>query len=228
MKRFIGFIAAVLMGTSLMAQNYDYKPRESWPYLLEGFTSGQVHTPGGLDLTEGVYNVSVVDGKLHYVQDGRIMAADMRQVQIVRIGESIFINRYGKLYQCLSEEQGGNYLLLYTSVDMEQLGKTDIGYGISSATASTQKLSSVFGSQVNMELSTAIAQSKDGQVLPLDKKYCFLLGSKEIPADKKSFLELPGIDKAKAKAFLKEKKIKWSQPESLSEVLRYIVENSKQ
>ena len=154
------------------------------------------------------------------------MAADMRQVQIVRIGEDIYVNRLGKIKRCLSEEEGGNYLLLYTEVNLDKLAKTEIGYGISSATASSQKLSGLFGAQVNLDLSTAISQAMEGPVLPLTLTYTFLLGSKEVPCDKSSFLALPGIDKADAKAFLKEEKIKWQDTESLAKVLRYIVENS--
>ena len=226
MKRFISFILAITAITAASAQNYDYKPRESWPFLLEHFTAGQVRTPGGNVLQEGMYNISVVDGKLHFINAGKIMAADMRQVQIVRIEDDIYVNRLGKMMKCIWEENGGKYLLLYTEVNMDKLAKTDIGYGISSATASSQKLNGLFGSQINVDLSTAIAQSLDGPVLPLTKTYCFLFGAREVPCEKNEFLALPGIDKAQAKAFLKEEKIKWHEPESLVKVLRYIVENT--
>lgn len=225
MKRILTVLSLVFCLTAA-AQNFDYKPRESWPYLLEGFSPGTVRTPGGTELTEGYYNISVTDGKLHYIQNGKIMAADMRQVQILRLQDDIYVNRMGRMLQCLQEEPGGNYLLVYTEVDMDKLAKTEIGYGITSATASSQKLNGLFGSQVNVDLSTAIAQAMDGPVLPLTKTYCFLLGSKQLPCEKQAFLEYPGIDKAGAKAFLKAEKIKWYDPESLAKVLRYIVANT--
>ena len=211
---------------SLGAQNYDFKPRETWPYLLEEFTSGAVHTPGGVNLTEGWYNVSVVDGKLHYVNDGRIMVADMHQIQYVRIGETLYVNRFGTLEQVVAED--GNCALLRSAlVDMDRLAKSDIGYGVSSAVASTQNLNNLglAGATVSMELEAAIANSKVGSVLPLRSRYDFLLGARQIEATRSEVLALPGIDQAAAKAFFKQEKINWKKPESLAKVLEYLARN---
>lgn len=209
------------------AQNYDYKPRETWPYLLEEFTSGGVHTSGGEDLNEGWYNVSVIDGKLHYIKDGRIMEADMRLIQYARIGHALYVNRFGKMEEVLAEE-GPNALLKSAIVDLDELAKADIGYGVSSATASTQNLSGmeISGISQNMELETAIAGAKVGRVLPLRVSYYFLLGARQVDATKSAVLALPGIDKADAKAYFKQEKIKWSKPESLAKVLKYLTDNN--
>ena len=228
MKRIVLALISVMLGAvSLFAQNYDYKPRESWPYLLEEFMPGVVCTPGGKDLAEGYYNICLTDGKLHYVADGKIMEAEMMQVQIARIFNSIYINRLGRMMLVVSEEPGGNFLLLDTAVDMDQLEKTSIGYGVNSATASTQKVNNLglSGSTVSMELQAAIAEAKEGPVLPLEQHYYFLLGARQVEATKSNFLSLPGIDKADAKAFLKKEKIKWRHPDSLVKVLGYIVKN---
>ena len=221
-------LVCLLAETALAAaQNYDYKPRETWPYLLEEFTSGGLHTSGGADLNEGVYNVSVVDGKLHFVQDGRIMEADMRQVQYARIGESLYVNRMGCMERVLSQE--GTYALLQaTLVDKDRLYKSDIGYGAGSATASTQNLNNlgVAGTTVSMELEAAISGSRSGSVLPVRVRYHFLLGSRQIEAGKTSVMALPGLDKAAAKNFFKQEKINWSKPESLAKVLKYLADNN--
>ena len=221
-------LACLLAGaTGVFAQNYDYKPRETWPYLLEEFTSGGVHTSGGVDLNEGVYNISVVDGKLHYVQDGRILEADMRQVQYARIGETLYLNRMGCMEQVVAQED--TYVLLRSAkVDVDRLNKSDIGYGVSSATASTQSLNNlgVAGTTVSMELQAAISEAKSGSVLPLKESYYFLLGSRQIEANRASVFALPGIDKAAAKNFFKQEKINWSKPESLAKVLKYLADNN--
>ena len=209
------------------AQNYDYKPRETWPYLLEEFTSGGVHTSGGEDLNEGWYNVSVIDGKLHYIKDGRIMEADMRLIQYARIGRQLYVNRFGRMEEVLAEE-GPNALLKSAIVDLDEFAKSDIGYGVSSATASTKEVRGmeIAGLAQNMELETAIAGSKVGKVLPLKVNYSFMLGARQIDATKSAVLALPGIDKADAKAFFKQEKIKWSKPESLAKVLKYLTDNN--
>lgn len=227
MKRSLLLWFALAVNVLAAAQNYDYKPRETWPYLLEEFTSGGVHTSGGANLNDGWYNVSVVDGKLHYIQNGRIMEADMRQVQYARIGNSMFVNRLGCMKQVVAEE--GNCALLRTAlVDMDRLNKSDIGYGVSSATASTQSVNNLgmAGATVSMELEAAIAGSKSGNILPLRVRYEFMLGARQIDADKATVLALPGIDKAAAKNYFKQEKINWSKPESLAKVLKYLADNN--
>lgn len=226
--RMVLAVSLFFLALSLGAQ--EYHPREGWPYIMEEFTGGVVTNYGGEASADGFFNVSVVDGKLHYVSDGTIMVANMNKLQAVRIGESVFINRMGWLKEVVSEELGGFFLLKEVSVDMEELAKTDIGFGARSAVASTQKLSGLGvggGTTVNLALETAIAAAKDGVELPVREKYIFLIGSREYPADKASFLSMEGIDKASAKAFLKAEKIKWHKAESLGKVLKYIAENSK-
>ena len=212
------------------AKDYDYRPREGWPYLLEEFTAGSVRTGGGTVIQEGFYNICVVDGSLHYISEGTILKADMLQVQMVMIGEELFVNRMSWLYQVVHEEEGG-LLLKKVSVDMDELGKSDIGYGISSATASTNKLTAlgmIGQGTVNMDLTTAISQAKSGPQLPLLEQYYFLTGFRQTEATKSDFMKIPGLDKDGAKAFLKGNKIKWSRTEDLVKVLKYLTDNNIQ
>ena len=222
-------IIAALAAISITVAAQEYRPRESWPYLLENFTEGVVTNYGGEASADGYFNVSVVDGKLHFVKDGTIMVANMNQLQAVRIGEKIFINRMGRLKEVVAEELGGYFVLLDVSVDEDELAKTDIGFGMRSAVASTQKLNTLaMGSAtVNLSLDAAISAAKEGAELPLKEKYVFLIKSREYPANKNSFLSMEGVDKASAKAFLKAEKIKWRNADSLGKVLKYIAENSK-
>ena len=223
-------LIAALAAISISAFAQEYHPRESWPYLMEEFGAGVVTNFGGEVSADGFFNVSVVDGKLHFVQDGTIMAANMNKLQAVRIGERVFINRMGKLKEVVAEERGGLFVLRDVSVDMDELAKTDIGFGARSAVASTQRVNGLGmggGTTVNLALESAIAAAKDGAELPVKEKYVFLIKSREYPADKASFLSMEGLDKASAKAFLKNEKIKWRNAESLGKVLNYIAENSK-
>lgn len=197
---------------------------------MEEFGAGIVTNFGGEASAEGFFNVSVIDGSLHYIKDGRIMVANMGRLQAVRIGERIFINRVGRLKEVAAEEPGGLFVISEVSVDMDELAKTDIGFGARSAVASTQKVNGLGvggGSTVNLSLETAISAAKDGAVLPVREKYYFLIKSREYPADKSTFLSMEGIDKASAKAFLKSEKIKWHDAYSLGKVLKYIAQNSK-
>lgn len=227
-KYIITFLS--LLAVCLSANGQEYHPRESWPYLLEEFTGGVVTNFGGEVSADGFFNVSVVDGSLHFVNDGKIMVANMNKLQAVRIGDRVFINRMGRLKEVVAEELGGYFVLRDMSVDTDELAKTDIGFGARSAVASTQKLTGLGvsgGPTVNLALETAISAAKDGVELPVRQQYVFLIKSREYPADKASFLSMEGIDKASAKAFLKSERIKWYNADSLGKVLKYIAENCK-
>ena len=95
MKRIAVFLLLSLSCSALFAQSFDYRPRESWPYLLESFTRGELRMRNGNLLSDGFYNVSVVDGKLHYVNDGTIMVANMLQVYTAMIGTTLYCNYEG-------------------------------------------------------------------------------------------------------------------------------------
>lgn len=226
-KGIITVLLALCLACGASAQKFE--PRQTWPYLLEEFTLGSVRTSAGVVIRDEAFlNVSIPDGRLHYIQNGKIMAADMTQVYTVLIGKDVFMNRGGRLEQVLYEGDGA-LLLKKTEVDMVKLSKSDIGYGVSSATASTQKLTGLGaeGMLINMDFSTAIENAKTGEYLPLDESYSFLVKGKEIPAKKADFLALEGLDPAGAKAFLKEQKIKWNKPLDLVKVLDYITANLK-
>ena len=144
------------------------------------------------------------------------------------IDRDVYINRGGRMVQILVEGDGG-LLLKRSEVNTDKMQRSDIGYGVSSATASTQKLTGlgVEGSLINMDLTTAINNAKTGEYLPIETSYCFLVKGHEIPATKAEFLKLDFTSKDGAKAFLKEQKIRWQRPEDLSKVLTYICENLK-
>ena len=113
-KLFISALAAI----SIIASAQEYQPREGWPYLFEDFSAGIVTNHGGEVSAEGFFNVCVVDGKLHYVQDGKIMEANMNHLQAVRIGDRVFINRMGRLKEVVAEERGGSFVLREVNVDL--------------------------------------------------------------------------------------------------------------
>lgn len=219
---------SVLLLTSLgmRAQTSQYEPRESWPYLLEEFQQGQIKTGGGTVLNEGFYNICVTDGKLHFVNGGTIMVADMRQVATAQIGEGLYLAYMGKMFEAVVATPSC-FLLKETTVDLDEYGKSEIGFGIRSTTASTQGIASVNlgDGAINQSLDTALARAKSGAALPLKENWWFLVGGRLYDASKRTFLQMEDIDANDAKAFLKKERIKWHDAESLGKVLNYIAEH---
>lgn len=230
-------LCAVFAAAGAQSQNAKsskaYEPMSSWPYLFEEFGSGAVRTAKGNLLEYASLNVSVADGKLHYVEKGTIMQADMMNVYTARIGDDVFVNIYGKMYKVLRETEKGAVVELKT-VDMEEMKKTDIGYGISSTTASKTNtslsgigvdslLGAAYGVSIDsVPLSQAEQQKHAGSLLPLKEDTFFYVYRILVPATRRDVTNAAGVDKAEAKAFFKAHKIKWSNPESLMEVVDFL------
>lgn len=227
MKKILSILFLLLAAGVLYAQDFD--PKDSWAYIYEDFNEGTVMTRKGETLLQSRMNVSVVNGRLHYIRDGKIMEADMLQVYTVKIKKDEYLNVSGKLLRILSQSEHAA-VLQSTEVDMDQLSKAEIGYGISSATASTQGMSVaalqgiVTGTQSNLDYVVASQNKGSGERLPIRiVKYLFTKGVL-VEARKREVVKLPSVDKKAAEAFFKENKIKWNKVEDLQKVADYIAQ----
>lgn len=207
-----------------MAQ--DYEPTVSWPYELREFTHGEVMTFKGDLYQSSEFNVCITDGKLHFIDDsGTIMAADMGQVGSARIGSAIYVNWGGRMYRALASGDSC-YVLQLTQVDESAASRSDIGYGISSQTASSQNVSTLLGSgtsMLNMNLMSARERRGEGVAIPTRTRLYLMLPGKLIPADKRSVLD--AVDESHRKEvadYIKAGKIKWKKPESLISLATYL------
>ena len=207
-----------------------YEPMDTWPYMYERFEAGNVRTTQGTLFQYAALNISIADGKLHYIENGKIMQADMGHVFTVLVGDrDVYVNAGGKMYQVLVENEDGSVLKL-TSVDIDELNKVDIGYGVSSSTASRTNTSlaglgmeTLDGvNMVNMTITSAEGRKNTGKVLPLKEKLYLNIGGRLIPANKREIQQV--VDKNAAKAFFKANKIKWGKPESLALLLPFLKE----
>lgn len=223
MKKYL-ITLLVLASVLFDANAQKYEPRESWPYLYENFQTGAVRTLGGSLVEDSTFNISIADGSLHYIVDGKIMKIDMMSIYTARLGDQVFVNVGGKMYQVLAETDNGSLLQFY-SIDFDKLDKVDIGYGISSSSASAMNVTSLLqgmDSMVNTHFDTAMEKRDNGIVLPqLIEKFIYVDG-KLVPASKYGVREFPGIDKDAANAFFKEKKIRWNKDESLAELIDFV------
>ncbi len=220
----------LLLGTCAVAFSQRYEPREGWPYLYPEFTSGSLRTSSGTVIQEGHYNICILDGSLHYINNGRVLKADLRTVYSVIIGSEIdnrfFLNRAGEMVEVIAEA-GEVYVFRRERLDQIQYEKKDIGYGVSSAIASKHNMTSMSlggGASVNMDLSTIVDNAFSGEVLPVKESFSFYFKGIEADASKKGVLSIEGIDQDAAKAFIKKEKIRWHKPESLRKVAAFISE----
>ena len=200
-----------------------YQPRETWPYVNDDFVDGAVRTRSGSLIEEAKLNVSVADGSLHYIKDGVIMKVDMSTVYTARIGSDVFVNVGAKMYRILSEKESG-CLLQFVQVDIDKMGRVDIGYGISSSSASAMNINSLDGlsDTVNYKIEKVMDDKDNGEYLPLIVERFLLVDGKLIPATKQGLKDYPGIDMAALDAFVKSNKIKWTKNESLELLVDFV------
>ncbi len=225
MKKFVTFLLGCLAFCPAFTQNY--KPRETWPFLYESFQPGVSRSLDGTLTTDILFNVAVQDGALMFVgEDEMIMRADMSRIYTARIGDDTFVNVMGCLYKVLSEV-GGCALVLGTEINVDELNKVNIGYGISSSTASAQGLVNILGGRFDVG-GVSFAQSEQnklsGKELPVKETFYFRIGMQLVPANRSEVLKTPGVDKKAANAFFKQEKIKWRDPASLEKVLAFLDE----
>ena len=224
MKKYLLLFAFLCTGV-LLCSAKDFEPKDTWAYLYEDFTPGKVYNSKGEIILEGKVNVSVLDGKLHYVKEDKIMEADMLQVYTAVIEKDTYMNVGGKMLRILSKSDKSAVLEI-VEVDMDKLSKAEIGYGITSATASVQGLHmAAMSNYVNATYKDANENKGAGERIPIKEHTYLLTRGTLVIAKKREVVKLPGLDKKAAEAFFKEEKIKWNNDEDLQKVADYISDN---
>lgn len=212
-------------------ENPTYRPRDSWPYVYERFQPGTVRTASGDLMEYQSFNICIGNGRMHYIYDGRIMEADMMKVFTAKIEDDVYVNVGGKMYRVFVQTNDGAIVFL-SSIDMDELQKVNIGYGVSSSTASQTNTSldllmsgnvAVSNVVVSQTLTVAEQRKNSGKELPVKEDTFFLVKGRLVPASKRDIQEAVG--KEAAKPFFKENKLKWNKPESLIPVLALLNAN---
>lgn len=223
--------AAFAQAQDSYGTNASYEPRDSWPYIYERFQPGTVRTAAGDLMEYQSFNICVGNGRMHYIYDGKIMEADMTKVFTAKIEEDVYVNVGGKMYRVFVQTNDGAIVFL-TSIDTDELQKVNIGYGVSSSTASQTNTSldlllsgnaAVSNVVVSQTLTIAEQQKNTGKELPVKEDCFFLVKGRLVPASKRDIQDAVGKDVAKP--FFKANKLKWNKPESLIPVLALLNAN---
>lgn len=222
MKRLSLLLLAALVSIPAWTQNY--KPRETWPFLYEEFQEGTTRTRTGELVSGAMFNITVKDNKLLYLKDGTTMLADMGAIYTVGIGDDVYVNVLGQLYKVLSELDKG-LVLSQNSLDIDEFNKVQIGYGVSSSTASADGLQVSLDGRfnfVNMSVEQSRHDKDSGPVLPMRETLYLYVNNSLIPASQNNVTTWPGVDRNEARDFIKKEKIKWKQTESLEKLVIFL------
>lgn len=219
-------LAGVLMlvaSGSIFAQNYT--PLDTWPFLYQDFLPGMTRVLAGGTLTEAKFNITVNDSRLVYISnDDRIMQLDMKYVYSAKVGDDVFVNILGKMYKLISELDCG-YVLEETTVDIDKMNQVEIGYGITSSSASANNLTLLLDGRFNLvngSAQQAISNKYNGSPIPTIVNLYIYADAHLIPASRQGVSSYPGIDRKAARDFFKQEKIKWKDVSSLEKVLVFV------
>ncbi len=225
MRHIILTISALLLAaTSFVSRAQDsYEPKTSWPYVYRDFTAGTVTRPNGQEV-EGVFNVHVGTGRVHMIEGDYIHEVRPSDVNVVTIGGDLFANVGGRMMKVMTGK-GRNFVAHDVEINYVDLNATGAAYGSSSASVSTRATSSIegmAGAGVNMNHMELKNGKDEGKVLPVLEKLYIVVMPNYAYAGKKDLMDMEGIDKTAMKEFLKETKIKWSDPQSLMQIVDFL------
>lgn len=210
-------IVSLLANLALAAQECS----TTWPYLYPQFTQGVVHLTGGSKLQHPL-NVHVQKGRLHYVENGLVKEAMNRDIFFIQIGEERYNVVNGDVMKVVATTEGG-FVAAHYYADMDKLRETGGAYGSSSTTQATRLLTSIDMVGANTNHMEMWQNRNTGESISLICKYYLVTGKDVYPASKKGVETfLPESRLGEFKAFLKENKIKWKDPQSLIKVVDFL------
>lgn len=217
------FVTLSMLCLAFFAGAADYNPTSTWPYLYEDFQEGTIYMIQGTKMIQKV-NVHCAHGKLHFLDKEIIKEVIPTDVLMVEIGSDKYFAQYGVMYKIVAQNDNGMVLASILG-DFAALNETGGAYGTSSTSSATTKLSSFeLEGQVNQN-HMLILQSKDNGA-ELNLKTTYYVKTPKFFA-KASAKELGSVldagKSAQWKAWQKEHKIKWNKPESVLEVVNFLV-----
>lgn len=211
--------------SGLVLEAAEYEPTTNWPYAYEEFSAGHIKTYRGGDISYDKLNVSLLSGRVHYVEDGVIMQADINTIALLVVGDDSWMSVGGRMVKVM-RSTASSAVLLRLTVDTDAMNSADIGYGKSSI-ASTSGLSLVaLGSgmdySVNRSLDDLQKERYDGEPLELREVSGIYYKGTFVPATRVDVLKIPGIDKDAVKQYLKTEKIKFNRTDDLARLADFL------
>lgn len=225
MKPKLLLLSVLSLLSSVAAGAVEYEPTTTWPYVYEDFMEGRIVTHRGNTLNYDKLNVNIANGRVHYVENGIIMQADLNTIALLVIGDDSYMCVEGRMMKIV-KNTASSAVLLKTVIDADAMSSSDIGYGKSSIAStsglSLSALNSGMDYSVNRSLDDLVSERSEGQVLELREISGIYYKGRFVPASRVDVLGIPGIDKDAAKQFIKTGKIKFNRTDDLAALVDYL------
>lgn len=199
-------------------------PTTTYPYLYDTFTSGTVvMTDGNRESRQ--MNVHLRAGRLHYLDNGIIKEAYLTDVAAVEIGNDVYLPVFTSVMKVVAKNDNGCVVLQQLG-DFEGAISGSGAYGTSASSSATMKLTSVQNdSQVNQNFMNVLNEKDQGMDLKIISAYYVVTPKYKVKAAKSDIQASVPADKAASlNAYVKEKKVKWRNPQSLLSIVDFLSE----
>ena len=210
-RKIIIAIALFFIATGILPAQ---EPTTTWPYEFYDFQKCTVYFKKGGN-AEHVANIHLLKSQLHMVNNGNVFETNSGEILMVVFGETHYMNINNSLMKVVAENKS-TFVAKHVEIDFTRLNETSSAYGIPASTSSTKALTSIegFGTIPNHMMQRADKDS--GKPLVFKEEYFIVTNGATYPADKKILEKiLPEEKKVALKAFMKQNKIKWTEPQSL-------------
>lgn len=227
MNKLLSFCFGLLLAVSAIAQ--EETPTANWPYLYPDFMEGEL-LRFNKNPNKARFNIHLNHSELHYLdKDGIIKESDVLGSTGLVIGNDAFRNVGGKMMKILAEAKGG-FVVRETRANYAAIVRNDGAYGTTSLNSTTTKtflynenvINGYDGKLLTDVYADLHAMKEDSESLPVLINVYLVIGLDVIPANKKSVTSMCGVDKKAFKAFLKENRIDWDDPQDLVKVIDYV------
>lgn len=206
--------------TTVFAQS----PTTTYPYLYDNFTQGTVVMDDGNKESRQM-NVHLREGRLHYIDNGIIKEAFLKDVAAVEIGNDVYLPVNVSLMKVVAKNDNG-------CVVLEQLGDFEGAidgsgaYGTSASSSATMKLTSIqTDNQINQNYMNILNEKESGMSLRILEAYYIVTPKYKVKAVRKDIeTALPAERAAQLKAYIKEKKVRWKNPQGLLPLVDFLSE----
>ena len=227
MKSLVSILAGLLLTVAAFAQKYE--PTANWPYMYPDFMDGELILMNKAP-NRAKFNIHLNLSKLHYIdRKGKIKEVDTWGVTGLVIGEDKFRFVGGKMLMVMAEAEG-DIVVKEPRPNYSAIVKKDGAMGTTGLNSTTTKtflynenaINQYNGYLLTDDYKELHAMKDQSERLPVNSSLFLVIGNEQIPANRKSVSDLPGIDKKAFSKFLKSEKIRWNDVEDLVKVLDYI------
>ena len=226
MKNFLTlFFSGLFLLSGLPLPAADYFPTTSWPYVYENFIPGNIKTHKGTDIKYEKLNINLVSGRVHFVENGVIMQADLNTVALLAIGDDSYVCVGGRMAKVMKNTVHGA-VLLRTEIDTDAMNSANIGYGKSSVASTNNLSATALGAgmdfSINRSLEDLVKERSEGEPLELKEVLGIYFKGSFIPATRIDVLGISGIDKDVVRQYIKTEKIKFGRIDDLARLVDFL------